>query len=345
VWSSALRPLVLAAALASPVALAAPPARAAAEAPLGLDYLTDPALPACPTAADFRGEVARELGHDPFADGAPRRLVVRLYPAGARLGGRVEWRDARDEWEGERTFASRKESCAEMARAMALATAIQIQLLARLGDVSPPKSDQAAPPPPSPPSLPPPSPSPPPPTAGAPPPIAPPRIAVDGGAGVIQHLGDSPAFIVPRIAVSLGRPSAVNLQLAVSGLGPGAEVTRPEGVATLDLVVITLELVRSFRPSALVQPLLAAGVGWQDVRARGTSAMPSLAAAHDGQASSALVSAGGGLAFALASRLAAVIEVEAHLFRPSVTIDVGSSRAAHLDGATLFAHGGLLARF
>ena len=57
-------------------------------------------------------------------------MLVRLYPTGPRMGGRVEWRDASDQWEGERTFSARNESCAEMARAMALATAIQIDLLA-----------------------------------------------------------------------------------------------------------------------------------------------------------------------------------------------------------------------
>ena len=340
------------------VLLGLPPglARAAADITVSLDYQTDPTLAECPAAADFRREVARHLGRDPFRETAPRRLVVRLSAAGARLGGRVEWRDARNEWEGERTFASRKESCGEMARAMALATAIQIQLLARLDVAGPPvKSAEAtvAPPPPPAPAAPieaRPAIAPPVPAvravASAPPPPAPrePWIAVDAGAGVAQNLAESPAFVVPRIAVSLGRPAALGARLAVSGLGPGAEVSRPEGTAQLDLIVVTLEAVRSFRPSRIVQPVLAAGVGFQDLRARGTSAIPSLAA-HDGQVFSGLVAVSGGLAFALASRLAAVIEAEAYVAWPSVTVQVGSSQAAHLDGATLFAHGGLLARF
>ena len=75
----------------------------------------------------------------------------------------------------------------------------------------------------------------------------------------------------------------IGLRLAASGLGPGADVTRPEGAAQIDRLVMTLELVRFFRPGRTVQPMLAVGAGWQDVRVHGTSAMPSLASAHEGQ--------------------------------------------------------------
>jgi hypothetical protein len=328
------------------------PGRARAEALVSLDYATDPSLVACPSAADFRREIVRQLGHDPFREPAPRRVVVRLYSAGARMGGRVEWRDARDEWEGERTFSSRNEGCAQMARAMALATAIQIQLLDRIGGDVPPKLEADSRPPG-------------PPVEGVRPPVVPPApsatsaasfpapaltarepwIAVEVGAGVLFDLGDSPTMVLPRVAVTLGRPAAIGLRLAAGGLGPGADVGRPQGSAQLDRLMMTLELVRGFRPGRIVQPLLAAGAGWQDVRVRGTSAMPSLAAAHAGQAFSGLLAGSGGLAFALASRLFAVVEAEAILFRPSVTVRVGSAEAAHLDGVALGVHGGLLARF
>jgi hypothetical protein len=337
--------------IAVPTAFAA---RARAEAQVSLDYATDPSLAACPSAADFRREIVRQLGHDPFRDPAPRRVVVRLYSAGARMGGRVEWRDAHDEWAGERTFSSRNEGCAQMARAMALATAIQIQLLDRIDGSVPPKlaADSKPPGPPvdglRPPVV---APSPPATSAAlfpAPAAVPAPRdpwIAVEVGAGVLSDMGDSPTMVLPRVAVSLGRPSDIGVRLAASGLGPGAEVSRPEGSAQIDRLMMTLELVRGFRPGRIVQPLLAAGAGWQDVRVRGTSAMPSLAPAHAGQAFSGLLSGGGGLAFALASRLFAVVEAEAILFRPSVTVQVGSAEAAHLDGVALGAQGGLLARF
>lgn len=343
------RPHTFSAILAAVALLAAKPTRAEGEVLVSLDYQTDPALPECPSAADFRREIVRQLGHDPFRERAPRRVVVRLYTTGARVGGRVEWRDANDEWEGERTFSSRNEGCSQMARAMALATAIQIQLLARIGGELPAKpATDSKPPRPSVGDVHPDVVSTSPTTAVASSPIPAPRephIAVDVGVGVIQDFGDSPALVLPRVAVWWGRPSAIGLRLAVSGLGPGAQVARPDGVAQIDRLVMTIELVRFFRFGRIVQPLLAVGGGWQDIRVRGTSAMPSLAAAHQGQVFSGVISASGGLAVELATRLFAIVEVETLLFRPPVTVQVGSSQAASLDGTALFAHGGVLARF
>lgn len=199
---------------------------------MSLDYETDPALPECPGALEFRREIARQLGHDPFRQNAPRRVVIRLYSTGARMGGRVEWRDASDEWEGERTFSSRNESCAQTAGAMALATAIQIQLLARVEEdwlakpaadskslrpaVSDLKATAESPTPASGAVAPPPGPAP-----------REPRIAAEVGVGVIHDFGDSPALVLPRVSVWWGRPSALGLRLTVSGLGPGAEVAPP----------------------------------------------------------------------------------------------------------------------
>jgi len=357
VEATPLRSRAWSAGLALAIVLAARPTRASGEFLVSLDYQTDPALVGCPSAAEFRKAIVRQIGHDPFRERAPRRMLVRLYPTGPRMGGRVEWRDANDQWEGERTFSWRSESCAEMARAMALATAIQIDLLATPGqpppekpavDANPPVPKTAAKTADAKPAV----------VSAAPkvsdtpgePPAEPPasaprepRIAVDVGVGAIQDFGDAPIFVVPRIAVSVGRPSGIGIRLAVSGLGPGADVTRTEGVAQMDRFFMTLELVRFFRAGRLIQPLLAIGGGWQDVRVKGISADASRD--HVGQAVSGLVTASGGLAFMLAARLAVVVEVETLLFWPSVTVEVGSSQAAHLDGAAVFAHGGLLARF
>jgi hypothetical protein len=313
----------------------------AGELLVSLDYQTDPALLGCPSAADFRKAIVRQLGHDPFRENAPRRMLVRLYPTGARMGGRVEWRDADDQWEGERTFSARNESCPEMARAMALATAIQIDLLA-VPDQAPPEKPAADARPhpvvlPAQPIVveaPAAVPSPPPKES---------RIAVAVGVGALQNFGDAPVFVVPRIAVSVGRPSAIGVRLTVSGLGPGADVTRADGVAQMDCFVMTLELIRFFRAGRTIQPLLAAGAGWQDIRAKGMSA--DVTRDHQGQVTSGLLTVSGGLAFALATRFSVVAEVETLLFWPSVRVEVGSSQAAHLDGAAVFAHGGLLARF
>jgi hypothetical protein len=311
---------------------------------VSLDYEVAPPLADCPSAADFRREVARQLGRDPFRDAGSRRLLVRLYTADGRLGGRIEWRDPQGEWEGERTFSSKNESCAAMARAIGLATAIQIELLATLGGAPAPEPEppdvveEEAPPSPV--------------RAvvqsaelGRPVTPAEPLFAVSLGVGAVRDFGDAPGFAVPSVALALGRPHVLAVRLTASGLGPGADVSGLEGSAALDRFLGTLEVLRSFRRDGRIQPLLAAGVGVQDVEIRGTSAMPSLAAAHAGHRVSGLVTAGGGVGFALARRLSLLLEGDALFFRPSVTVKVGATTAAYMDGVALFIHGGLLARF
>jgi hypothetical protein len=331
--------------MAVAASVVATPAVAADEVFVSLDYDTAPDLTGCPKAAEFRREVARQLRRDPFRDDASRHLAVRLYATGERVGGRIEWRDTRGEWEGERTFSSRNERCAAIARAVELATAIQIELLATLDGGPPseapvPELEQEKLPQPS--------------------PVraviedaklassSSPRESFFGvslGVGVTRDFGDAPSFFLPGIALLVGRPQVFAVRLAANGLGPGAHVSGLEGTAQLDRFVGTLDAVRSFRSDRMIQPLVTAGIGVQDVRIRGTSVMPSLAAGHAGHRVSGLVTAGGGLAVVFARRLSLVLEADALLFRPSVTVKIGSSTAADMDGVALFIHGGLLARF
>jgi hypothetical protein len=170
-------------------------------------------------------------------------------------------------------------------------------------------------------------------------------LGVSLGVGMVRDFGDAPSFFLPRVALLVGRPQVFAVRLTASGLGPGSQVSGLEGTAQLDRFMGTLEAVRSFRSGRMLQPLVTAGLGVQDVRIRGTSAMPSLAAGHDGHKASGLITAGGGLAVVFARRLSLVLEADALLFRPSVTVKIGSSTAASMEGVALFVHGGLLARF
>jgi hypothetical protein len=343
------------------MAVGAADARARAAGGVVLDYETDPAGTDCPAAAAFRDEIVRQLGHDPFRDVAARRIVVELHARRTGVEGSVEWRTAQGEVRGERKFWSRNESCGQLAHAIALVTAIQIQLLeaadeGRAAETPPapaPGEPGAAPPPsaptapaPTPPLAPAPAALPPRP-AGATPAPAPrePWFTVDAGVGVLQDLGDAPAVVVPRLAVSVGRPRAFGVRLAAAGLGPGADVARPEGVAHLDRSFMTLEIVRSFRIGRSIEPSLGLGGSLAYAHVHGVSAMPSLAQAHDNHALSGGVAASAGLAFVFAAPLALAAEVQALLTRPSVTVQIGSGQAARLDGAAIVVNGGLLARF
>ncbi len=327
-WPSALACLCIA---------VSAPTLARADVLVSLDYQTDPALAACPGPEEFRAAVGRQLGHDPFREDAPRHMVVRLNASGGRIEGRIEWRDATDQLEGERTFSARSETCARMARAMALATAIQIQLLALAepaGEAEPPPVVAV-----------------PPVAAPAPPivvlePAAPePRLAIEAGLAVMQDLGGSPVTVAPRIAVTAGRPAGIGLRLAASGFGPAAGASASEGTAQVDRVTLTLQLLHFFRADRRVQPFVAVGGGWQEIRVQGFSQNPLLGQGHDGQSSAFLALAGGGVALSFASSLYVLLEVEGTLYRPGVVVQIGATDAAHFGGEGVLAHGGLLARF
>jgi hypothetical protein len=318
-------------------------APARAELLVSLDYQADPALAACPGPAEFQAAVVRQLGHDPFRSDAPRRMVVRLDAAGARIEGRIEWRDASDQWEGERTFSARSESCLQMARAMALATAIQLQLLALAepADTAAPPAVKVVPVQPIQPI----QPVSPPVVGVAARPVPEPRVGLEAGVAVMQDVGGSPATVAPRIALTLGRPSAIGVRLGASGFGPTAEVTASEGSAQIDRIVVALELVHFFRAQRRVQPFVSVGGGWQEIRVHGVSDAPDLGHPHDGQSSSFLALAGGGVALSFASGLFVLLEVAGTLYRPDVVVQIGPTDAAHFGGEGLIMDGGLLARF
>ncbi len=311
---------------------------------ISLDYQADPGLSGCPGPEQFRAGIQRHLGRDPFRDPAPHRLVVRIGSAGQRLQGRVEWRDAADQWEGERTFSARNESCDQMVRAMALATAIQIQLLALAsppGNPPAPTVDALPPEPPNQPAAP---------VVTVLPPVPresrESRVGIEAGVMIAQDLGRAPVSFAPRLAVTLGRPSRLALRLAASGFGPTTEVSAAEGVAQIDRFIVTLQAVHFFRRDRRLQPFAALGVGLQEVHVHGISTNSALGSAHDGRVFWPVGTAGGGLAIAVAAVLFVVVEGEATLYRPAVDVQVGTDKSvARFEGEGFFGHAGVLVRF
>ena len=92
-----------------------------------LDYAT---APGCPARDTFQDIVTTRLGYDAFRADASDLVIVRIEPAGRTLEGRLEWRGANGASIGGQTFPSRTGDCAELARAMGFALALQIQLMA-----------------------------------------------------------------------------------------------------------------------------------------------------------------------------------------------------------------------
>jgi hypothetical protein len=107
-----------------------------------LDYA---AAPGCPTDNGFQTTVTARLGYDVFRADASDLVIVRILPAGRTLEGRLEWQDANGSSVGEQRFPSRTGDCAELARAMGFALALQIQLRAATIAESTPAATTAPP--------------------------------------------------------------------------------------------------------------------------------------------------------------------------------------------------------
>src|SRR6185312_9985386 len=182
--------------LATLSALAGRPARAAGEVLVSLDYEVAPGLAGCPSAAEFRAEVTRQLRRDPFRDGASLHLGVRLYARGAGLGGRMEWRDLGGQWAGNRGRGAASASQAPEAGQPPSPSPVPAVIQA---------SAQASAP------------------AAAPPAPMPkePLFGATLGIGALHDFGGAPTFAIPRLALWVGRPERLALRLSASGLGPG----------------------------------------------------------------------------------------------------------------------------
>jgi hypothetical protein len=168
------------------------------------------------------------------------------------------------------------------------------------------------------------------------------RLAV--GAGLFAGFDSVPAAWAPEVALTYGRVGGVGVRVTLAGLGPGANLSAADGSgARLDRAMLSVGLVRLFRPDSRVQPLLSAAAGVHYLGVQGTGAPA--AREHDGSAFSALISAGGGLAVALGSHMALTAEAEGMMTWPSVVVRSDNRDLANFNRPSIFAHAGMLATF
>jgi hypothetical protein len=125
--------------------------RARAEPPsklrVSLEYEVDAGLD-CPGADDLRERVVRQLGYSAFVEpGSGQRLRIQISRVSERAQARIEWFDRARNSEGERRLSSTTPGCEELARNLAFAVAVQIQLHA--AEQSPASSAPSAPAPPA----------------------------------------------------------------------------------------------------------------------------------------------------------------------------------------------------
>jgi hypothetical protein len=125
-------------------------AEAAPNFRVAFEYEADPTLE-CPSAPEMRASVTRQLGYDPFAaEAAEPRLRVNITKISNRAEARIEWLGSHEQSEGERRLASDDGDCAVLARSLAFALAVQIQLHASANE--PPPVVMPSPPKPPPPT-------------------------------------------------------------------------------------------------------------------------------------------------------------------------------------------------
>jgi len=136
---------VLALAAWAALALCAATAPAAPRTLVALEYDVAPTT-GCPDADEFRANVNRQLGYDPFRASADRRVAVQIAQKEAGFAGLIKWSDAEGRWVGDRRLSSRRSECQEIAANVAFAVAVQIQLLAALepGKAEPSTPETAA---------------------------------------------------------------------------------------------------------------------------------------------------------------------------------------------------------
>lgn len=172
---------------------------------VNLEYQA-PAGVGCPGELDFRSAVVGLLEYDPFVVGGTTTVSVEIASTDGSLGGLLQWRDAAGVLEGERRFAAGGEDCAKLAKNMAFAVTVQLQLLSARRVDTPaseaPRVESRAEP-----ETPPPSPPPPSSTATTRP------LELGAGAGPFVAFGWTPGLVPGANAFLAARNQSLSAQL------------------------------------------------------------------------------------------------------------------------------------
>ena len=106
---------------------------------MSLEYAVPSGI-GCPSEAEFRAAVAERLGGDPFVKSAARTVTVEISANDGELSGSLRWVDREGTLEGQRRFEASAADCSELARNLAFAVTVQLELLEQPEDASGPST-------------------------------------------------------------------------------------------------------------------------------------------------------------------------------------------------------------
>ncbi len=92
-----------------------------------LDYFRERGADHCPDEAKLRQAVKARLGHDPFIEWSPRRVVVEIVADGARLSAILRLVEDGGIVQSRSLLSTDKHDCAELIASVALAIAIHLE--------------------------------------------------------------------------------------------------------------------------------------------------------------------------------------------------------------------------
>jgi hypothetical protein len=188
---------------------------------------------------------------------------------------------------------------------------------------------------------------PPPPGDGAVPPPSRAAVAgvgVEAGVGWLDSAGAVTAAWQPIVRGSYGGARGWAGRVTAGGLGSDASVHAPAGSAQIRQQLVVLEIVRSFRAGARVQPVISAGAGALRARIEGTGS-PDPSTGLTRSSVSGLVTAGGGAVVPIVRHLALAADAHLMLGWPYTAVRFQTVEAGNIAWPALLLSAGLLATF
>jgi hypothetical protein len=164
-------------------------------------------------------------------------------------------------------------------------------------------------------------------------------LGLQAGVGLVEGFTARPPLWAPALRVSHALSAGFAARIALFGLGPPTHIEGAAGSARVDTQIAAIEAAWTWRPHAVVVPLVFVSAGAQHVRVTGSAAPPYVATTTDTWA--ALTAAGVGAAMPLTPWLYWVAEGCGTIAWPSTGVRIADVFADRVGGPSLMVDAGL----